>query len=85
MRWTVERYAVSDKGKTLARVICLGQAIAVCDGSYKDSFGTAAYVIEGATSMNQLIAMLVALGNSSDQSSYQSNCRVYTVWLLWCI
>jgi hypothetical protein len=72
MRWAVERFAVLDDGETLAAAICQGQAIAVCNGSYKDDFGMAAYVLEGATSVNRLVVVLVVPGTPANQSSYQS-------------
>jgi hypothetical protein len=72
MRWAVERFAVLDDGETLAAAICQGQAIAVCDGSYKDDFGMAAYVLEGATSVNRLVVVLVVPGTPANQSSYRS-------------
>jgi hypothetical protein len=72
MRWAVERFAVLDEGETLAAAIRQGQAISVCDGSYKDGFGTAAYVLEGATSVNWLVVMFVVPRTPANQSSYRS-------------
>jgi hypothetical protein len=72
MQWAVVRFAILDDGATLAEAIRRGQAIAVSDGSYKDGFGTAAYVLEGATSMHRLVAVLVVPGIIVDQSSYPS-------------
>jgi hypothetical protein len=72
MRWAVAKYAVVDGGKTLAEAIRNGIAIAVCDGSFKDEFGTAAYVLEGETSTNRIVVVLVTPGTDDDQSSYHS-------------
>jgi hypothetical protein len=71
-RWVVERFAVVDGGQTLADAICQGQAIAVSDGSYKDKFGTVAYVLEGATAVNQIMGVLAVPGVPEDQSLYHS-------------
>jgi L-aminopeptidase/D-esterase-like protein len=67
MRWAVNRYASQDDGETIAGAISRAQAIAVCDGSYKDGFGTAAYVLEGDTSLNRLVAVNVVPGFTMDQ------------------
>ena len=37
-QWAVERFASQDNGETVAEVIHQAQTIAMCDGSYKDSF-----------------------------------------------
>jgi hypothetical protein len=63
---------VADGGQTLADAICRGQAIAVSDGSYKDELSTAAYVLEGSTSVNQIVVVLAVPGMPDDQSSYCS-------------
>ena len=72
MRWAVGRFAVADGGVTIAKAIRQGIAVAVCDGSYKEAFGTAAYVVEGATMAKRMVVVLVTPGEPSDQSSYRS-------------
>ena len=72
LRWAVDRYASPDNGTTITEAIHQSQAIAVCDGSYKEGFGTAAYVLEGSTSHNRLVAVNVVPGLTMDQSSYRS-------------
>jgi hypothetical protein len=71
-RWAVERFAVADGGRTLAEAIRRGRAIAVSDGSYKDDFGTAAYVLEGETAANRIVCALATPGIPEDQSSFRS-------------
>jgi hypothetical protein len=71
-RWVVERFAVADSGQTLAASIHRGHAIAVSDGSFKDEFGTVAYVLEGATAANRIVGALAVPGAPEDQSSYHS-------------
>ena len=70
MRWAVSRFAVADGGATIAKAIRQGIAVAVCDGSYKEAFGTAAYVVEGATMAKRMVVVLATPGEPSDQSSY---------------
>jgi hypothetical protein len=72
IRWAVERFAVADGGTMLADAIRQGQAVAVSDGSYKDEFGTAAYVLEGENSDNRLVVVLVSPGRPEDQQSARS-------------
>ena len=54
-QWAVERFAVMDEVEKNVEVISQAQAIVVCNGSYKDDFGTPAYVLECNISTNQLI------------------------------
>jgi precorrin-3B methylase len=54
----------------LAATIRQGQAVAVSDGSYKDAFGTAAYVLEGVNSDNRLVGVLISPGMPDDQTSH---------------
>ena len=68
----MDRYASSDNGTTIVEAIRQSQAIVVCDGSYKEGFGTAAYILEGSTSHNRLVAVNVIPGLTMDQSSYRS-------------
>jgi hypothetical protein len=72
IRWAVERFAVEDGGRTIAEAIRQRKAVAVSDGSYKDEFGTAAYVLEGANSENRLVGVLVSPGRPEDQQSSRS-------------
>jgi hypothetical protein len=72
MRWAVSSFAVADGGAVIAEAIRQGIAVAVCDGSFKDAFGTAAYVLEGATMAKRMVVVLVTPGEPSDQSPYRS-------------
>ena len=62
IKWAVQRFATQDEGQTVATAIRHGHAIAVSDGSYKDSFGTTAFVLEGETSANRVVAVNIVLG-----------------------
>ncbi len=46
--------------------------IAVSDGSYKDTFSTAAWVLEGDTSTGRIVGHVIAPGNGVDHSAYRS-------------
>jgi hypothetical protein len=72
MRWAVSSFAVADGGAVIAEAIRQGIAVAVCDRSFKDAFGTAAYVLEGATMAKRMVVVLVTPGEPSDQSPYRS-------------
>jgi hypothetical protein len=72
IKWAVQRFATQDEGQNVATAIRSGHAIAVCDGSYKDSFGTAAFVLEGATSANRVVAVHIVPGAPEEQSSFRS-------------
>lgn len=54
----------------LANAIHQGQAVVVSDGSFKDSFGTAAYVLEGTNSDNHIVVVLVTPGMVDGPSPY---------------
>jgi hypothetical protein len=71
-KWAVKKFAATDDGREVADAIRLGHAIAVSDGSYKDNLGTAAYVLEGKTSKNRIVAVLKVPGLPADQSPYRS-------------
>lgn len=48
------------------------RAVAVSDGSFKDSKGTAAFVMEGKDSVGGLFGTLIAPGDPGIQSAYRS-------------
>ncbi len=47
-------------------------AVAVSDGSFKEGYGTAAWVIEGETEDSQLLGRIIAPGGQHNQSPYRS-------------
>jgi hypothetical protein len=61
----------------------LVEVSAVTDGSFKDSYGTAAWALTCHSSQQQLSGQIVAPGAASDHSSYQSEfVGIYTALLL---
>jgi len=71
-KWSVDCHYVADGGELIAAALRDGTAIAVSDGSFKDQFGTAALVIEGPDSDNQMLAVNVTPGHPEEQLSYRS-------------
>jgi hypothetical protein len=45
-QWAISSLHCPENGRSIAQAIIQGTAIAVCDGSYKDQFGTAGFVIQ---------------------------------------
>ena len=72
IKWAVQSCTMMDGGATVAEAIWNGQAIAVSDGSYKDHFGTAAYVLEGDTDDHHIVAVMVVPGDHHSQSPFCS-------------
>jgi hypothetical protein len=62
----------SDECSALATDIQQGTCIAVSDGSFKDSRGTASIVIEGQDSRSRLRCDVVVSGDETSQSAYRS-------------
>ena len=71
-RWAIERCSVEDDGVTVANAIRNGKCIGVSDGSFKDEFGTACWIIQGEDVVSQIKCPLVVPGHSSTLSAYRS-------------
>jgi hypothetical protein len=63
---------VVNNGLEIAKAIRDGTAIAVSDGSFKDSQGTAAFILEGSLPAGQIVGVNVIPGAEESQSAYQS-------------
>jgi hypothetical protein len=63
---------MEDEGLTIAKAIKSHVAIAVNDGSFKEDYGTAAWVLEGLDSRGGIVGKGIAPGCSQDHSSYRS-------------
>jgi hypothetical protein len=58
---------------TVAQAIIRGNAIAVCDGSYKDHFGTAAFVLQSRNNKtSHILGAHVTPGHPGDINPYRS-------------
>ncbi len=71
-QWCVANVDLLDDGHILAEAIRNKVAIAVGDGSFKETYQTAAWVLEGDTPAGSIIGHVISPGNGSDQSAYRS-------------
>ena len=71
-RWAVSEFTLSDNGIAIAQALIQGTAIAVSDGSFKDSQGTSAFILEGCSKAGRLVGVNVIPGDDSSQSPYRS-------------
>jgi hypothetical protein len=72
-KWLIRSLHCIDNGKNIAEAIRHGNAIAVCDGSYKDQFGTAGFVIQcGANQTARITGAHVTPGHTDDINPYRS-------------
>jgi hypothetical protein len=73
-QWAIRSLDCSDNGLCLAQAISDGTAIALCDGSYKENFGTAGFVLQSTTTIRQhrIIGANVTLGHPDEQNPYRS-------------
>ena len=72
IKWAVQSCTMMDGEVTMAEAIWNGQAIAVSDGSYKDQFGTAAYMLKGNTGTHHVVAVMVVPSDHHSQSPFCS-------------
>jgi hypothetical protein len=64
---------MQDDGSIIASTILCGEAIAVSDDSFKDQYGTAAWVIEGSSDrQGRISGAVIVPGHAEDQSTYHS-------------
>jgi len=71
-KWALQNFSCNDNGETIARAIQDSTVLAISDGSYKDSRGTASLVIEGVNKVGRLPAYNVVPGSPEDQCVYRS-------------
>jgi hypothetical protein len=72
-QWAVQSLDCPEEGATIARALISGQAIAVCDGSYKDQFGTAGFVLQNRDKHDgRILGANVTPGHREDQNPYRS-------------
>ncbi len=71
-QWAVRSFDCPE-GATIAQALIQGNAIAICDGSYKDHFGTAGFAIQQGTQRAQrIIGANVTPGHPDDQNPYRA-------------
>jgi hypothetical protein len=72
-KWSIRTLDCPDNGKIIAQAIIAGTAVAVCDGSYKDDFGTAAFVLQnGNSKTSRILGAHVTPGHPDEINPYRS-------------
>jgi hypothetical protein len=71
-KWAVQYLFSKDDGRKVAMEIISGTAIAVSDGSYKDNFGTSAFIFECVNSKGRITGKNCIPGAPTDQSAHRS-------------
>lgn len=70
--WCIQHLTIDGDGSELATAISNKEAIMVSDGSFKDQRGTAALVLQGATSTGKARAVNRVPGEPEDHDSFHS-------------
>jgi hypothetical protein len=63
---------MTDNGAYVAKLLTENDAYAISDGSYKDTYGTAAWLIKGIAGVNTISGCILYPGIDEDHSSYRS-------------
>jgi hypothetical protein len=71
-KWAAKDVVSLDEGHSIALEIISGTAIGVSDGSYKDNFGTSAFIFEGVHSEGRITGRNCIPGAPEDQSAHRS-------------
>ncbi len=72
-KWAIRHFHCPDHGRHIAQALLRGNAVAVCDGSYKDHFGTAAFVIQsGDSSLLRILGAHATPGHPDEINPYRS-------------
>ncbi len=75
LQWCVEFLDIANEGLDLLAPLCTGvsaSVMAVSDGSFKDTFGTAAWTLGTESQPGLITGRVVCPGGPSDHSSYRS-------------
>lgn len=73
IRWTLDTCTIpADDGKALAQLIREGAAIGLSDGSYKQQYGTAGFILYSNTPDCSFVGMLPCLGPFHQHDAYRS-------------
>ncbi len=72
-QWVVKSLDCPEQGAVIARALIQGNAIVVCDGSYKDHFGTAGFVLQRWDQHHsRILGANATPGHPDDQNPYRS-------------
>jgi len=75
--WQIQKENVG-QSRNLEEAIRMGKAVAVSDGSYMETIGTAAWTIEGRMASNRIVGTGYTPGKVEDQSAYWS--ELFGLW-----
>ena len=70
--WAITEMTEEDNGLAIAKALRAGTAVAVSDGSFKESQGTAAFAIEGDSPVGGVVGVNVIPGADESHSAYRS-------------
>ena len=71
-KWALRDVLATDDIDEIIADITNGTAIGVSDGSFKDQFGTASWVIENARGTQRITGNVLIPGHHTDHSAYRS-------------
>jgi hypothetical protein len=72
IKWCIAHFWSEDNGELIANAITQHTAIALSDGSYKDSRGASAWVLEADSSVGRIKGWTMVPGTTEDHSAYRS-------------
>jgi hypothetical protein len=72
-KWAVANVQCTDKVAALAHALSTGEAISVSDGSFKLGHGTAAWVLEAASSIHRITGVSVYRARSPTKARIEAN------------
>ena len=72
-KWAIERFSADDDGEAVAEAIRRGSCIGVSDGSFKDHFGTACWILKASDGdISGIKCPCVVPGGKASHSAYRS-------------
>ena len=71
-RWAARRILMSVSIDSILTDLENGTAVAVSDGSFKDEFGTACWIIENGNGTERIIGLIDVPGGDKDHDAYRS-------------
>ena len=81
--WAIQLCTIPNNGQRIATALCNGTALALSDGSFKDMFGTSAFVIEAADSYQRITGVNAVPGPLNDGDSHRCElCGLFAIVLI---
>jgi len=77
--WAFCSVYTQDSGLVVVQAIIQKKGIAVCDGSFQDEIGTAAWIIKDGTEHGCTSGVTWVPGLPKDQCAFEANLQVYTL------